>query len=412
MMNLERLSIAAIVMALAFASSIHAQEAPVDTQFRFTKVIAIPKDGKVTKDGPSALTRPYTIHLVNNEAATEEQIKKILQTYGLKGDKLEHAMIQIKKQLTSNKTQPEYRLRTNNKNGKTQTEIKTEINTVEVGPDGKRREINQVKTTVTPNPQNANKNPLTIREYALDARGFEKLETQLKSRGLTKEQIERISKAYQQATKEVGSPFERVLIRRLTQSPSSVKPSTRWAAFASQFVIGVDCDAASEVVRSQLAIGTSGLVVKTVADGTPAKKTGIKKFDVITAANETELRSVKDLVSAIQTAGKEKKPIVLSVFRAGKKLMTIVTPIQRKAFASETPKVLTVRESKVEPKLETRLVPVKPSQMQIYRPRIDSDLRGMKKQIEQLQEQVKELQKQMNGPRLDPRSVKDPRKLR
>jgi serine protease Do len=71
-------------------------------------------------------------------------------------------------------------------------------------------------------------------------------------------------------------------------------------------------EAARELGTAQ----TQGLVVRDVAEGSPAAEAGIRRGDVITEVNRRPVKSVEDLRRAVETRAKG-QPTVLLVHREG-----------------------------------------------------------------------------------------------
>jgi membrane-associated protease RseP (regulator of RpoE activity) len=72
-----------------------------------------------------------------------------------------------------------------------------------------------------------------------------------------------------------------------------------------------------------------GLMVRQVVPESPAAKAGLKDFDILLRANETELREMRDLVEIVKTAGDASEQITLEVLRAGKRETVYITPAAR-----------------------------------------------------------------------------------
>jgi hypothetical protein len=359
----------------------------------------------------------FVIRVATDSSKQVEQLKEILQKHGLKGAKLEKAMSQIKALLNK---PVEHRLRVRQGIVDRQVEFKIEAKVVVVGPDGQRREIDFSKSNdpQKADPKAEHRTTLTIREFPLDAKLRDILKDKFKHLGLTKEQAEQLQKAYETARGEVGAQgFERIVVWRPSKIAIDPKLADRtqllFVAIADEnnrFMVGLNCVVASNVLRSQLRIGESGLVVESVLEGTPAKKAGVEKLDVLTKAGDSSLGTLKDLVEAVQKAGKDKKPLALTVIRQGKERKITVTPVQRKVVKVESKKTLIdgrvfIRNQGLV-NTETKELP---KGVRIIR-RVDAghDLESMSKQIEQLQRQVRELQQRFKQPK-SPKKAEQPR---
>ena len=87
-----------------------------------------------------------------------------------------------------------------------------------------------------------------------------------------------------------------------------------------QAYLGVQMIPLAPDLRKQLGVETeSGVVVAGVADESPAAKAGLRKDDVITAANGQPVRAPEDLRDAVLAAGVGKE-LALSVSRGDEKL--------------------------------------------------------------------------------------------
>ncbi len=92
--------------------------------------------------------------------------------------------------------------------------------------------------------------------------------------------------------------------------------------------IGIQCRAVDPPLREQLGLEEGvGLLVEEVVPDKPASKAGLKRFDVLIAAGDRELRSVQDLIDVINQA--EGKEIKLKYIRRGETLETSVVPEKR-----------------------------------------------------------------------------------
>jgi PDZ domain len=96
------------------------------------------------------------------------------------------------------------------------------------------------------------------------------------------------------------------------------------AEVQERMMIGVHCDAADDVLRSQLKLDGSGLVVLAVIDESPAKAAGMIKGDVVFRANGSGLNSVEQLVELVQNADGD--AIEFGVIRGGDRIEIIVSP--------------------------------------------------------------------------------------
>lgn len=94
---------------------------------------------------------------------------------------------------------------------------------------------------------------------------------------------------------------------------------------ANTDLIGAELAQVDEVLRSHLGLAEGkGLVVTSVADGGPAAKSGIQKFDLLTTIGNAEIAGLDAFRKALEAS--PDKPIELGFIRAGKKQSVQVTP--------------------------------------------------------------------------------------
>jgi serine protease Do len=89
--------------------------------------------------------------------------------------------------------------------------------------------------------------------------------------------------------------------------------------------LGIDC----EEVNSQLAdyFGVKhGMLVRSVAKGSPAEKAGFKAGDVLVSIGDRPITSVHDLTSFMRMQRQPEKPISISVMRDHRELTMTVAP--------------------------------------------------------------------------------------
>lgn len=100
------------------------------------------------------------------------------------------------------------------------------------------------------------------------------------------------------------------------------------AAEEERFVIGVQCDEASDLLRKHLKLSKNGVVVVDVREETPAAAAGLKQDDIITAIDDKPLGSREQLVTAVtESEGRELK---FSVIREGEPTSVQITPVKMK----------------------------------------------------------------------------------
>lgn len=82
-----------------------------------------------------------------------------------------------------------------------------------------------------------------------------------------------------------------------------------------------------------------GVMVRQVVPESPAAKAGLKDFDVLLRANETDLHDMRDLVELVKTAGDASAQITLEVLRHGKRETVYITPEARPDKIANMPAV-------------------------------------------------------------------------
>lgn len=100
-----------------------------------------------------------------------------------------------------------------------------------------------------------------------------------------------------------------------TLTPVSIEKNTRW-------IIGVSVTEMSEVLKSHLHV--EGAVVDTVSEGSPAGKMGIMVNDIISKINGAAISNLDSLRAAVHES--EGNPITLELVRSGNKMTLELTP--------------------------------------------------------------------------------------
>ncbi len=99
---------------------------------------------------------------------------------------------------------------------------------------------------------------------------------------------------------------------------------------ASPYWIGLLAGEVSPELRADLTLPEGkGLLVREVVPNSPAKKAGIKNFDVIVAADDVELADMRKLVQLVSTAGDDGADIALQIVRQGQQEVITITPEKR-----------------------------------------------------------------------------------
>ena len=448
-MKRRRISLAAFGLALCLpGSGLNAQEKKIEaTENRIIirAVKGVDADVEVgvevreEKPAGSVLKANAFVfrHDVRDDGKAAAEIYEILKKFGLKDDQLNDAMGQIKKSLAGNGKEAKV-LFVPKAGGAAGGEAGGEAGggaggaagdaaageadanlrrakAVIVGPNGERKEIDltiQVENSAVP--KDAGGKPLTIRGYPLDKTIFEKLQSELHSSGVDPEHIKRLRIAVEQAGKEAGGvKVERVIVGENGkvvvgglpgQGDAQGRVMIAVAASGGQFIVGLNCVPASDVLRSQLKLGDAGLVVESVFDDSPAAKAGVKLLDVLTKADDAKLGSLKDLTDAIQHAGKAKQPVVLTLIRQGEEQKISVTPSERKMVDLNDSGNLLQHflvnpesgETRIQLSVGGLLSPTR-SPMGTWIKRQESggggeDAEGLKKKVQHLERQVIELQ--------------------
>ncbi len=101
------------------------------------------------------------------------------------------------------------------------------------------------------------------------------------------------------------------------------------AEVEERLMIGVNCDAADDVLRAHLKLGESGLVVREVVENLPAGESKIQKGDIVVQANGSGLNSVEQLIDIVRTS--DGKAIEFGLIRGGERMEVTVTPKKMKA---------------------------------------------------------------------------------
>jgi S1-C subfamily serine protease len=109
------------------------------------------------------------------------------------------------------------------------------------------------------------------------------------------------------------------------EAPAPLVPPVSQGGPAPAFV-GVQVQPLTPELRDQLKVqAEAGAVITEVAPGSPAEKGGLKRDDVVTAANDKPVRGPEDLRAAVQHNGTD-KDMALAVAREGKKVTVKVHP--------------------------------------------------------------------------------------
>lgn len=95
-------------------------------------------------------------------------------------------------------------------------------------------------------------------------------------------------------------------------------------AAEERFMIGVGCEPASDVLRSHLHLGESGLVVTQVSEKLPAAAAGIGSGDILLAVGDQKLASLDDLIKVVKAS--DGAALKFQVMKKGMKEEVEITP--------------------------------------------------------------------------------------
>lgn len=110
-----------------------------------------------------------------------------------------------------------------------------------------------------------------------------------------------------------------------SQADSSSAPASLLESTSEErYVLGVQCEESSELLRGHLKLGNKGLVVLEVREETPAAEAGLKKDDIIVSINDKDMESLSQLVATVSES--DGSPVKLIVLREGDRQEVVVTP--------------------------------------------------------------------------------------
>ena len=96
------------------------------------------------------------------------------------------------------------------------------------------------------------------------------------------------------------------------------------------FMIGVHCTPVDGALQSHLQLDEGvGLVIRSVADGSPAAEAELQQFDILMYADDSELGSIADLTAAIDSAGEEERSTTFTLIREGAERQVELAPVKR-----------------------------------------------------------------------------------
>ncbi len=150
------------------------------------------------------------------------------------------------------------------------------------------------------------------------------------SGGLSSEQLDRVKAKLKELQAAAGDPaaVQRISQELLQELTASAEDQA--AVGGEQLHYGIGVSLAPEVpasLRAHLQLGADeGLLVGSVAPGSPADKAGIKEHDLLLKVGETPLKTPSQLVEAVQQAGQESQPVKLELLSGGERRAVEVTP--------------------------------------------------------------------------------------
>lgn len=109
-----------------------------------------------------------------------------------------------------------------------------------------------------------------------------------------------------------------------------------------RYVLGVQCEEASELLRTHLKLGNKGLVILDVREETPAAEAGLQKDDILASVNDKDLENLSQLVEAV--SGSNGAVVRLSILRAGDQQEISVTPRKMQVPTMVVPAGMEVEE--------------------------------------------------------------------
>ncbi len=115
-------------------------------------------------------------------------------------------------------------------------------------------------------------------------------------------------------------------VKVVKEHPLKIQARIEVAA-GGKYWIGVYAVPVDAALKSHLGIDEDRLIVEEVIDDSPAKKAGLKKYDVLLKYGEASITTVEDLMKAVEQAGD--KETSLALIRGGKTRSLQVTAAER-----------------------------------------------------------------------------------
>jgi hypothetical protein len=121
------------------------------------------------------------------------------------------------------------------------------------------------------------------------------------------------------------------------QSSQSSADVTRTAA--PTHWIGLLCGPVTPELRAHVDLPEGqGLLVREVMPNSPAAKSGVKLYDIVLRANDTQLSDMPALVDLVRTEGQKQGQLTLEVLRKGQRQSITVKPEERPANVAVSPR--------------------------------------------------------------------------
>ena len=170
-------------------------------------------------------------------------------------------------------------------------------------------------------------------------------------------------------------------------TPDPAKEQTK------SFSLGVQSSPVHPAVASQLNL-ESGLMVSQVAPGSPAATAGVQLYDVLLFADQKQLTNKADLTKAVQAAGEVDASISLALIRGGKEISVVVKPEKRSAGQINQGQMIPGPMNGMPQLGLPNFDPNELFQNELFGDGIEA---RMKQQMEEMQERVLQMQKQLGN---------------
>jgi hypothetical protein len=121
-----------------------------------------------------------------------------------------------------------------------------------------------------------------------------------------------------------------------SSAPQGENDSKRSQQRVSEYWIGLRGGAIGDddPLRAHVDLpANQGLLVVEIVPDSPAAKAGLKKYDILLRANESDLHEMTELVEIVGTEGEKESQIELDILRHGQRETVYITPAARPASA-------------------------------------------------------------------------------